>query len=366
VNESRSSRYHRLKRRGGVAQGVLAASILVALLASGGSSALREWMGGSPGAYALVLVLALELAVLPVAWYRTFVIERTFGLVRASIGHWARDYLQGVALTLAAAVSAAELLYRAMSAWPQWWWAPASAAGAALAAGVLWLAPVAILPLFRPSRPLQRETLRHRLFHLSRRLGIEMPAVHEWRSARHEDPAHAAIVGLGATRRILLSSTLLEDYSDDEIEVVVAHEIAHQVHRDAQTLLGIRCVLLAGGLLAAWGALERLWLPLGFTSPRDPAGLPLVLLLAAGIQVLATPLLNACSRHHERRADRFALGAAARPEAFVSAVRRMAAHNLVEEHPSRVAYWLFHSHPTVEERMAAAASAPVFPARGQI
>ena len=70
--------------------------------------------------------------------------------------------------------------------------------------------------------------------------------------------------------------------------------------------------------------------------------------------LLATPLLNAWSRAHERRADRFALKTASEPAAFIGAVRRMAAHNLAEEHPSSAAFLLFHTHPTVEERIAAA------------
>ena len=100
--------------------------------------------------------------------------------------------------------------------------------------------------------------------------------------------------------------------------------------------------------------LEASWRWLGLTSPADVAGLPLVVLSVAGVMLLATPLLNAWSRAHERRADRFALKTASEPAAFIGAVRRMAAQNLAEEHPSSAAFLLFHTHPTAEERIAAA------------
>jgi STE24 endopeptidase len=334
-------------------QAALAAALLVLLLVSGGAAALRDLSGGAPGAYALLLVLALELAVLPVAWQRTYEIERQFGRIRASIGQWGRDYASGVALTTLAAVPAAELLYRSVRLWPDGWWLPAAAGAIGLATLATWVAPVVILPIFQAARPLARDDLRERLTALGRRTGVDLPPVYESRSAP-EAHGHASMVGIGSTRRILLSSSLLADYADDEIEAVVAHEVGHQVHRDTLWLLGAHFLVLLGGLWAAWAALRSTWQALGLMSPADVAGLPLLLVVAGSVRLLAMPCLNGLSRWSERRADRFALGAVARPEAFIGAVCRMAAQHLVEERPSRLTYWLFHRHPTVEERVAMA------------
>jgi len=77
--------------------------------------------------------------------------------------------------------------------------------------------------------------------------------------------------------------------------------------------------------------------------------------LAAGaVTVAATPAVNALSRWNERRADRYALALTRRPAAFISAMKRLASQNLAEEHPSRAVLWLFHTHPPIEERIAAA------------
>jgi STE24 endopeptidase len=84
------------------------------------------------------------------------------------------------------------------------------------------------------------------------------------------------------------------------------------------------------------------------------AGLPLLLVAVGGVLLAVRPAAHAMSRAYERSADRFALTMTKNPAAFISAMRRLSAQNLAEEHPSRVTQWLFYSHPPVRERIAAA------------
>ena len=111
---------------------------------------------------------------------------------------------------------------------------------------------------------------------------------------------------------------------------------------------------LALACAAAAGALHLLWRPLGLEGPTDVAGLPLLAMTAGVVSFLMTPALNAWSRRNEHRADRFALTLTERPDAFVSAMRRLAAQNLAEERPSATTLWLFHTHPPFEQRIQAA------------
>jgi STE24 endopeptidase len=110
--------------------------------------------------------------------------------------------------------------------------------------------------------------------------------------------------------------------------------------------------LTAGG--AADSAIRAARGPLGLAGPADPAGLPLLLLAGGAVMIAATPLMNAFSRRNERSADQFALELTDQRDAFVSAMRRLGAQNLAEESPSRAAVWLFHTHPPIGERIAAA------------
>jgi STE24 endopeptidase len=329
-------------------------AILAALLVTPGARALRDLAGGSIAVSAFALLVLLGAATFPLSWYRSFVLERQYELSRITAAAWLRDYFKSAAVLLAAGVPGFTVIYLLLDAFPRWWWLPAAAAGAGIVAMSTVAAPVLILPRFNRLSPLERDGLRERLAALSARAGMPVPGVHEWRIGGKSRRASAALVGAGLTRRILVSDTLLADYSDDEIEVVLAHEIGHHVHRDVMKGLWAEFLLMAACCLAAAVALNVLWKPLGLWSPSDPAGAPLLLLAAGAVALAATPLLNALSRRNERRADEYALDLCSRPDAFISAMRRMAAQNLADESPSRTAFLMFHTHPLVEDRIARA------------
>jgi len=166
--------------------------------------------------------------------------------------------------------------------------------------------------------------------------------------------ANAALAGLGATRRILVSDTMLAEYSDDEIEVVLAHEIAHHVHGDIWKGILFESALILAGFYLASQVLHIVAGPAGLRGVDDVAGLPLLLLAAGAVSVVMMPIAHAMSRAFERSADRFALDLTRNPDAFISAMRRLGAQNLAEEHPSRIVQWLFYSHPPIQDRIATA------------
>jgi STE24 endopeptidase len=176
----------------------------------------------------------------------------------------------------------------------------------------------------------------------------------EWGLGDKTTRANAALVGVGASRRILVSDTMLKDYSDDEIEVILAHELAHHVHHDIWTALAVETLVVTTALYAAHAAATRAGLNPGSGGVAALGALPLLVLAAGGASFLLKPVANAWSRHNERRADRFALTLTRRPAEFISAMRRLGAQNLAEERPSAAVLWFFHTHPTIDERIAAA------------
>lgn len=350
MNEPKSSRYHRLSRRAACA-GLAAALAVTAALLSGGATVLRDLTGGSPALFGLALAGLLQAAVLPAVWFRDR-LERQYGLSRVPGGVWLRDQLGLTLLLLAAAAGGAELLYAALDAWPRWWWLAAGAAALALLACAAWLAPVLVLGELRRSRPLSRDALRLRLAGLARRAGLDSLDVREWDSGHGASRGGAALAGIGPTRRILLSSSVLDGCTDDEIEAVVAHEIGHLVRGDLRTRLLLEGAVLLAGFLAADGALAG-WRWLGWHGPADVAGLPLIGLVVGVVWLAARPALNAWLRRSERLADAFAVQHALVPGALAGVLRRLAAHSLAEERPSRRALWCFYTHPPVEERIQA-------------
>ena len=262
------------------------------------------------------------------------------------------DHLKGSLLTVVLGPAAAVGLYAAIRTWPSRWWLVVGLCAAALVVGIVEAGPLA-LPWVTRVTPLSRLELRQRLERLATRAGASALGVHQYRAGSGAGRANAALVGLGRAQRILLSDRLLEDYSDEEIEVVLAHELAHHLHADIWKGLASDTAVI---LLACYAAARALgdWGPtLGLRGPDDVAGLPLALLVGGAATAVAVPLVNLWSRHHERRADRFALELTQNPAAFISAMRRLGADHLAER-PPRLAALLFYTHPPVHERIAVA------------
>ena len=363
MNEDKSVRFHRLKRRVAALSICWSGGFLALLLATGASVAIRRAAGGNgdgpPGVaavaiYVVIVALLHDAIALPLAFYRSFVLERRYGLSTESAAAWVADHVKALAISVAIGLAGAELVYFSLRASPSWWWAM-SAAGFMLAAIVLAkVGPILLMPLFYRFKPLEREALRSRLVALSARAGVPVLGVYEWGLGEKTRRANAALVGIGRTRRILVSNTLLAHYSDDEIEVILAHEIGHYVNGDIAKGLALEALRMAAGFAAAAQVLGMAWAPLGLSSPADVAGLPILLLVAGAIGLATAPVVNAISRFNERRADRFALDVTRRPAAFMSAMRRLAAQNLAEERPSAAVRLLFHTHPPVEQRIALA------------
>jgi len=366
LNETKSVRYHRLKRRSAVASVAITAVLLGALLVTGFSSVIADGARRLANAtdsrysavavtiYVTVLVFLQETLTFPLSLYQGFLLERRYGLSLERFGAWFGDHAKAVGLGLLLSVAAAQVVYLSLWLAPTWWWLFSAAAFVLATAGLARIAPVVLLPMFYRFTPLERESLRSRLVSLSARAGVPVLGVYEWALGEKSRRANAALVGTGGTRRIIISDTLLAEYSEDEIEVILAHEIGHHVHHDILVGFVAESILL---LLACYGAAiaQHGWgSRLGFVGDADVAGLPLLLLVGGAVSMLATPLVHALSRWNERRADRYALTLTGHAAAFISAMRRLGNQNLAEEQPSRLALWLFHSHPPIEQRIEAA------------
>jgi len=179
--------------------------------------------------------------------------------------------------------------------------------------------------------------------------------VYKWKLSEKSKKANAALTGLGNTRRIILADTLLDHYSADEIEAVLAHELGHHVQKHILKSIGVQAgITLAGFWAANWVlhyAMERAHM---FETLHDFANLPLLVLVSTVLSFLLLPALNAYSRYNERQADRYAFRSIRSVDPFISSMNKLADQNLAERNPSRFVEWYFHSHPAVSKRIAAA------------
>lgn len=354
-----ANRYHRWQFWLGVVRLALTVGLLAAFVLTGATLALRRWMeAGHPwwlqvAGLFIIVSATLRLAVAPLTWLAGYRLPRRFGLLHQPFWGWLLDHLKGVTLSGALTLAGAEVVYALLRV-TDWWWlwsALAFFVGFTLLAVVV---PVWIVPLFYRLTPLADESLRERLLALAARVGVPVLGVWVVDESRKSRTANAALTGLGRTRRILLFDTLLEGFRPDQVEAVLAHELAHHVHRDLA-----RALVVQGGLtLTTFWVADRLlrvgsaWLALD--GPADPAGLPLFALIVIGAGLAALPLANGHSRWTERRADDFALAVTRNPEAFIGAMERLAELNLAERRPSRLKEIFLFSHPSIERRIARA------------
>ena len=361
-NEDKAARYHRLRRRASLASTATAALLLLLLLVTGASAAIRDWTTALVGdsfflsvvVYTSALVLLSIVVQLPFSVYEDLVVERRYGLSTQSTWKWILDQLKGTAVVTVLGAGATLILVGLMRWTPDYWWLAAAICFCVLLIGLAQLAPVVLLPLFYDFKPLDRPALADRLVALAERAGARVLGVFEWRMSDRTRKANAALTGIGHTRRILLSDTLLAEHSDDEIEVILAHELAHHVYRDIWSGIALEAALILAGFYLADMAFRMFGTSFGLMGKGDVAALPLVLLAAGAVSIVLLPFLNAISRAHERRADRYALEMTHNVDAFVSAMKRLAARNLAEDRPSRLVEVLFYTHPPTAARVNAA------------
>ena len=367
MNEDKSTRYHRLRRRADLLGTAVAGLLLLGLLLTGGAHRLRElaaavaqWVPGgleegmTVVVLTVLLIFILQVVEFPFAYYQGHLLEHRYGLSTQSAGHWLTDQAKGVALGVVLAVAGTTVVYAALRLSPEHWWWMSAAVFAAATVVLARIAPVLLLPIFYKFKPLDRPVLVDRLMALATRARTDVVGVFEWVLSGHTRKANAALAGMGRTRRILLSDTLLADYSEDEIEVILAHELAHHVHRDLWRGIAVQSIALVGGFFVANIALRSVAERLGLRGISDPAGLPALMLAGGAWSFLVMPIANAVSRAQERAADRYALQTTRNVDAFVTAMKRLSQQNLAEEYPSPVVRWLFYSHPPIRERIDAA------------
>jgi STE24 endopeptidase len=354
-------RYNRIRRWLGIADFAVGFVFLIVLLLTRWSDGMRDLAyrgGGQSYSLSLFLYLVLLLAIAKALGigldYYGFHLERRFHLSNQRLGSWAWDEIKGFLVGIVLGGVVVELVYFTIRQWPQHWWILAWALFMGLFVLMAQLAPVVLFPIFYKFEPLENEELRRRLVVLSEHAGTRVRGVYRWKLSEKSKKANAALTGLGNTRRIILADTLLDNYTAEEIEAVLAHELGHHVHRHI-----LKSILVQAGitLLGFWAANWVLHYAVDhhmFEQLSDFANLPLLALVSVVLSLLLMPALNAYSRFNERQADRYAFETTESVAPFISSMNKLAAQNLAERTPSKWVEWFFHSHPSISRRLDAA------------
>src|SRR5271167_1888419 len=347
-------RYNRIHRWLGVADFAVGSAFLILLLVTGWTGWLRDlalrrgFQNYTLAVFIYLFLLLLISKVLSLGLdYYGFHLERKFQLSTQKLRSWLWDEAKGFLVGLVLATIVVELLYFMIRESPQHWWIITWALFMGLFIMLAQLAPVVLFPIFYKFEPLDNEDLRRRLIQLSEHAGTRVRGVYRWKLSEKSKKANAALTGLGSTRRIILADTLLHNYTPEEIEAVLAHELGHHVHRHILKGIFVQAGVTLFGFWAANWALhfavdEHLF---NFDRLSDFANLPLLVLVSTVLSLLLMPALNAYSRFNERQADQYAFESVASIVPFISSMNKLGEQNLAERTPSKLVEWAFHSHP---------------------
>ena len=318
------------------------------------SSTVNDWL--RVAAFGAVFGGIYFLIDLPLSYYSGFLLPHRYGLATQTLLGWISDQVKGILVGGILGLLVLEVIYAVLRAAPETWWLWAG--GILLSFNVILanLAPVLLFPIFYKFKPLEAEyaDLAERLVRLAERAGTRVRGVYQFDMSRRTKAANAALTGLGNTRRILLGDTLLAEFTPDEIETVLAHELGHHVHRDIPIGILVESVITLAGLFLASLGLQWGVKVFGFAGVADIAALPLLGLVMGAFGLVIMPLGNAFSRWRERRADAYALQATGNGAAYASALTRLANQNLAEVDPEPWVEFLLYSHPALSKRIAMA------------
>jgi STE24 endopeptidase len=361
--QKQAKQYARIRRRLWLVDTLFSAIYALAWLFFGWAVALRDWLTSfTTNPWFLVpLFVAIFGGIyfiinLPLGYYNGFVLPHHFGQSNQTFKDWVIDQLKGLAIGAPLGLILLELLYLALRATGNLWWLWAAIGMLIFSVLLSNLAPILIMPLFNKYVPLgdEHKELADRLLDLARRANTKVKGVFKFDMSKRTKAANAALTGIGNTRRIVLGDTLINEFSTDEIETVLAHELGHHVHRDIPFLITFGALSTTLSLYLASLALNWAIGYFGFTGPADIAAFPALGLIFGGYGLITMPIENAVSRWRESMADDYALQSTGKREAFASAFTRLANQNLGEVDPEKWVVFMFYSHPPLGERIAKA------------
>jgi STE24 endopeptidase len=358
--QKQAKEYARIRRRLWLVDTIFSAVYALLWLFLGWATGLRDWLMTFTNNEWLLVALFVaifggiySLINLPLGYYSGFVLPHRFGQSNQSLKDWVIDQIKGLAIGAPIGLILLELLYLALRVTGDWWWLWAAAGMLIFTVLLSNLAPILIMPLFNKYVPLgdEHKELAERLLDLARRANTKVKGVFKFDMSKRTKAANAALTGIGNTRRIVLGDTLINEFSTDEIETVLAHELGHHVHRDIPFLIAFGTISTALSLFIASLALKWAIDYFGFTGPADIAAFPALGLIFGAYSLITMPIENAVSRWREGMADDYALQATGKKEAFASAFTRLANQNLGEVDPEKWVVFLFYSHPPLGERI---------------
>lgn len=357
----KSQEYTRAKSVFGVVESIFSLVVLFVFWWFGGFGWLDELargLGRGPVVTGLVfiglLLMGQQALSTPFELYNIFVLEEQFGFNRMTLGTWLVDHIKGAVLgVLIGAPLLALLLWLFQSVPLAWLWAWVAVTAFSLL--LTYVAPTWIMPLFNKFEPLPEGELKTEIHAMSEKCDFPLKEVSVMDGSKRSAKSNAFFTGIGNNKRIALFDTLIENHTTDELVGVLAHEIGHfkKKHIVKSLLIGIVTTGVMFFLLGLMLNNRGLFDAFGVKETSVYVSLVLFGLLLSPLNEILSVSGNWLSRKNEFEADAYAAEVTGKPEAMVSALKKLSTDNLSNLTPHPFYVWLNYTHPPVVERVAA-------------
>jgi STE24 endopeptidase len=355
-----AKKYNNIKLAIGIGEGIASFVLILLFVSLGYSKQLESYLSEYfLNQYLLfllflfVVVLAGSILSFPISYYTGFYLEHKYNLSNQTFWKWILEGLKGLLVSFVIGVPILLLFYFILNYFGVDWWLPFALIMFFISVVLAQIFPILIFPIFYKITPIDNESLKERIKKLAQNAKLKVENVYRFDMSKNTKKANAVFTGMGKTKRIILGDTLLDNYSEDEIETVIAHELGHfkKKHIIKNIIVGTISSFLTLYLIAILYQNSLSWF--GFSSITEIAALPLLALWSMLIGLIQTPLGNLLSRKFEYEADEYAIEETKNPSAFTKTLVKLTEQNLGDKEPHPFVEWVFYSHPSIKNRISA-------------
>jgi STE24 endopeptidase len=359
---ARSQEYKRVTTRFGQVRAGLSLSVTIIFILIGGFNFIDSF--ARQFALGLILTgllftgsvfLLSYLFSLPFSIYFTFVIEEQFGFNKTTVKTFIVDRIKGLLLSALLGVPLLAMLLWFFEATGELAWLYSWLGVSLFTFIVQFLAPVLIMPLFNKFTPLDDGELKEKITAYAQEQKFALEGIYTMDGSKRSTRLNAFFTGFGRFRRIVFFDTLMEKLDDDEIVVVLAHEMGHFKRKHIPKMM-VASILQSGlmfFILSLFLKNELLFAAFGMEHISIYASLIFFLFLYSPISFLLSILSSIFSRKYEYESDAFAVQTTNLGGALISGLKKLSVHNLSNLTPHPLNVFLNYSHPPVLERIQA-------------
>lgn len=360
ASDRNAKKYNNIKLYVGISKGIISFTLLTLFLVLGFSFELEQYLSKIISnsyliliLYSVIIIITAKIFFFPIEFYLEFRLEHKYGLSNQSFGKWLFEDFKGGLIGALIGLPLLMVFYWTINSFQIYWWVPFAFITFLVSVILAQVFPIFIMPLFYKISPIENEELKKKIFELSKDAGLNISNIFQFDMSKNTKKANAAFTGIGKTKRILLADTLLNNFSIDQVETVIAHELGHYKRKHITKNI-ILSTINSFALFFIIAIMHTYFISvLGFNSISQISSFPLIVLFAVLLSLIEQPFFNAISRKFEYEADEYAVKATGKKEVFIATLDYLTDNNLGDREPHPLVEWFFYSHPSLKNRVGA-------------